>query len=394
MKRLSGTILLLMIAAMIVTVFCLSGSGGRTHTIVNPARQAGFLDEYEGLEVLYGDPHVHTNLSDGTESPDFALRYARDVADLDWCCITDHAETLAGSGSDTIEYYRSLPGKYDDPGLFCVLFGYEWTSNKHGHRNVYTTDNNIPLLPSNDPSYSGIEMLWDGLSGYDVITVVHHPMIWSDIWWKHTNPGVETCVEFYSKWGLSLTDGNERPLPDPRPANGVYVALAEGGLRYGLMAGTDSHMSRPGSVLGESPQEGAIEYSQPGLTGVWATSHSREAIYDALKNRHCYGMTGTRVMLQFSVNDHIMGSEISASDPPSLIFRASCEILIQQVTLLKIHAQAIDEIEEYHPDALEIEGSFVDIGFTDDAAYFIRVDLENTDMALSTPVWVDRILSN
>jgi len=349
-------------------------------------------DSYSNFVVLYGDPHFHTNLSDGDESPDFAIRYARDVAKYDWCCVTDHSESFEMVEFVDLPYYRSLPDKYDQPGKFCVLFGYEWSSLIYGHHNVYSVDNDIPMLPSNDPNYENIDDLWNALDNFDVITIPHHPMIWSDkLWWKHTNEKMDRCVEFYSKWGLSLYDGNPRPLSSPRPQNGVLIALVTQGLHYGLMAGTDSHASRPGSILKESRQPGALPYARPGITGVWATSFTREAIYEALKNRHCYGMTGTRVSLKFAVDNNIMGSEIEASDPPKISFDISSEIPITRIQLQKIYVKKLTTIASYEPGALQYSGDFTDDEFAGDSAYLIMVDLDNTDMALSTPVWVKKV---
>ena len=357
----------------------------------NLPQRSPAIDSYNNYMVLYGDPHVHTNLSDGDESPDFALRYARDVAKLDWCCITDHSEMMAADNNVALGYYRSIPSKYDQPGKFCVLFGYEWTSAAYDHRSILTLDSTIPIVSCNDPNYDVPSELWKSLENYDVVGIPHHPMMQSSMnWWEYFNPDVERCVEFYSKWGMSLYDGNPRPLADPDPNHGVYKALAEQGLRFGLTAGTDTHMTRPGSHLGESRPPDTLKYAQPGLTGVWASAFTRDAIYNALKNRRCYGMTGTRVMLQFAVNGHVMGSEISSADPPQISVEASSKVLIQRVVILKISGQQVNEIKTFDLNAAEYEGSFVDDQFTDDAAYLVRVDLVNTDLALSSPIWVTK----
>ncbi|HEX9743820.1 MAG TPA: hypothetical protein VGB30_00180 [bacterium] len=52
------------------------------------------LHAYDNLNVYYGDPHTHTCLSDSDESPDYALRYARDVSGLDWVCSPVWVECL------------------------------------------------------------------------------------------------------------------------------------------------------------------------------------------------------------------------------------------------------------------------------------------------------------
>ncbi len=362
------------------------GAGGIDDTTIPPDIPKP-LEEYKDYKNLLGDIHVHSVVSDGDESPDFALRYARDVSRLDFCSLSDHAEPIAESNFVAMPYYRTLPAKYDEPGKFCVLFGFEWTSGEHGHRCVYSLDNQIPILPSRDPAYKYIEDFWDDLSGYDVIAIPHHPMIPSTHnWWEIENPGLERLVEFYSKWGLSTHPDNPRPVPYSVSAHSVFEAMRNG-RRFGLIGSTDTHLTRPGSRLLEC-RDGVLEYPQPGLCGVWAESHTREAIYRALKNRRCYGMSGTRVNLQFTVNGAVMGTEISSSTSPSIAFKASSEQKITQVSIWKFMAGQNTVIKTWMPNALEAEGTHVDAAFSGDCSYTVQVDLANTDIALASPVWV------
>lgn len=384
------------IRAILILLALIAASGcGRNMDPENQtvSRTSAQHQGYDDLMVLFGDPHVHTVLSDGDESPDFALRYARDVMDFDWGVVTDHAELFAEEDFVALDYYRTLPEKYDDPGNFCVLFGYEWTSSTYVHRNIYSLDSTTPMLSSKPDAYPHPDDLWGAIEGFDAITVPHHPMMSStEIWWHYTNPGVETSVEFYSKWGLSLYPGNDRLIfPYNRPENGVIGALVQPGARYGMMAGTDTHMTRPGSRLEESRQEHALRYEQPGLTGVWAIAHTREAIYRAIKNRHTYGTTGTKVILEFSVNDYIMGSEFTTSETPVIYIQAESDVPIVRVTIFKIVGVSIDEIKVCEPNSGVYEGICTDTDFIDEAAYMVMVELENTDLALSSPVWVNEL---
>lgn len=349
------------------------------------------LKAYAKYKNLIGDIHTHSNFTDGNESPDFTLRYARDVSKLDFTCLTDHAELLAKCDDATIAYYRNLPQKYDEPGKFCVLFGYEWTAwmNNHTHRCVYSLDSNLPIIGSLEPGATEIEGLWEKLSGYDFITIPHVTVRGTVEFWKSYNPKIEPIVEFYNKWGNSFGLEYTRPVPEQNLEYTVINAL-KNGKRYGLMCSSDTHFSRPGSRLQEI-RDGALEYSQSGFVGVWAESHTREAIFDALKNRRCYGMTGTRVRMMFAVNNSVMGSEIESSSVPNIFYKVSTEeYTFTTVSVLKITNGAVETIYSNLANASEAKGSCIDEQFKADSAYFLKADLSNSDTAISSPVWVNK----
>ena len=96
-----------------------AGCGGGGGEITNPVVISP-LDVYKNYTNLFGDIHVHTNLSDGDESPDFALRYARDASKLDFCCLSDHAEIMVNDGLAGLPHYKTMPAKYDEPGKFSA----------------------------------------------------------------------------------------------------------------------------------------------------------------------------------------------------------------------------------------------------------------------------------
>lgn len=364
-----------------------TGCGSSGAQIIPEPPEEHPLEEYRHLKNLFGDLHVHTVLSDGDESPDYALRYARDVTKLDFCSLSDHAETITVDGKVCMPYYRSLPAKYDEPGKFCVLYGYEWTSSRFGHRNIYSLDNQIPLLSSQDPNYMDIEDFWKGLEGYDLLTIPHHTMIPSTYaWWDFDRPDFERIAEFCSKWGYSLYQGNPRPIWKSKAEHGIYEAFKHG-KHYGLIGSSDTHISRPGSRLQEARPK-ALPYPQPGIACVWAAGHTREAIFDALKKRRCYGSSGTSLNLQFAVNKSVMGSEIISDTPPDISFKVVSPVTITQVDILKITEADPIAIKTYTPNDFEAEDKFVDDAFIDDCGYTIKVELANSDMALASPIWV------
>lgn len=85
-------------------------------------------------------------------------------------------------------------------------------------------------------------------------------------------------------------------------------------LQLGIIGSTDNHTATPGLVdeqdwkgdawgagdVNKNRRLQRMEYNPGGLVAVWAEENTRARIFDALKNRHVYGTSGTRIRLKFS----------------------------------------------------------------------------------------------
>lgn len=107
--------------------------------------------------------------------------------------------------------------------------------------------------------------------------------------------------------------------------------------KYGMAGGTDSHtgLSAPeeDNFLGKfkilepnkdrwnelSAKNGTVvvkgwEYSGSGWTGVWATSNTREALWDAMQRRETYATTGPRISVRFFGGYDFTRADLDAID--------------------------------------------------------------------------------
>jgi len=168
-------------------------------------------------------------------------------------------------------------------------------------------------------------------------------------------------------------------------------ALARG-YRMGVVAASDDHRGRVGTV---------------GLTGVWAEEQTREAIYDAMKARRCYGTTNPRIILRFAANGHQMGQEFSSSGPIRIEGSAVGSYKLFSIEVVKNGEAAYVAYPrkvkpwETGPRARRINFEWVDEEFTSDSYYYLRVTQAPDprgeekwgspplmDFAWSSPVWV------
>lgn len=370
------------------------------------------------LRIFWGDIHQHSIFSDGLRSPEENSLFARNVSFLDLFALTDH-DTLGGARQLSPEQWEQIQEqtrKFNQPGRFVTLLGYEWTNfpsvksdTYYGHRNVYFAGDTAPLFSSGHPESDTPEKLWAKLQGHDAITIPHHPAARPFPGnWDYGGNSREPLVEIYSVWGNSEMLASKMPASqgNPRPVQfgglevaGSHVqdALARG-YRYGFTASSDGHDGRPGESLDrERTQTGpgdrrpvGLELLYPqGLMAVSAKELSREAIWQAMLARRTYATTGPRIILDFRVNDHLMGEEFAADSPQ----------MPRQVWVQAVGTRAIARIEIVKNGAVLCAEGFsepvAELEFVDQSPitgtdyYYARITQADGEYAWSSPVWCD-----
>ena len=278
--------------------------------------------------------------------------------------------------------------KYNEPGKFTALIGYEWTSNgadgNNMHRNVIFRDgadktrDTAPLTTfvSADPKVKGVdpESLWAWLANWEnktggkVLAIPHNGNLSNGQMFEEKRyngePLTKQWVEARARWEplfevyqikgtseahplLSPNDeyanfgiwdtANLNGLPKAREnLKGEYLreALKRGlalqeqfgtnPFKYGMVASTDTHN---GLATGEKESDfwGKFVADQPGpkrwdhvmstdqdgykrlgwtqvaagITGVWSTANTREALWDSLQRKEVYASSGPRISVRF-----------------------------------------------------------------------------------------------
>ena len=352
-------------------------------------------------KLFWGDLHaqseyhvMHSQKKDARQSewskgiscgkPDDVYQYARDVSLLDFVAITDQG-AITGVGWDVLkqkaaEYYR--------PNRFVTFNSYE-AGSPVGHRNVYYR-NGEACSPQCSGKFNYMpEFLYRYYAGRsDVMMIPHHVKTWTD--WSFYDPTLEPVMEIYSCWGQSENPSMERWDKGMTPGAGAWEALRRG-YRLGMIASSDNHVGMPGRSF---PHDRQVHTPFPGgLAAVWARELTREAIFDAIRARRCYGTTGARIILEFTVNDAHMGSETTVDNP-----RAARKI---SVNVRGTHAITCVEIlrngvvaHNATPDRRKAEDKiFLEWDDTTPLEkptfYYVRLCQDDGEMAWSSPVWVD-----
>lgn len=351
----------------------------------------------EGEPNLYwGDLHVMTAVSAGLRRPGQALRYARDCSRLDFCSVNDGDDAGGYFTDEEWEETRRAVRELYAPGHFVTFLGSEYHERRvAGDKNIIYLDDEEPLLRWSDLEGAQPEVLWQALDGRKALTIPHHTTSGSGSFrpFDFNNTEFQRLVEMYSVWGNSECDGCDRQNFWPHLLNwnnSVQAALNRG-LRLGIVASSDSHDGRPGNSDWLRVRRGYFN----GYTAVWAAELARESVFDALYNRRCYGTTGSRIILRFSVNGKPMGSELTDRGPRELYIQVSGTDTIDTITVIRnglnvhTHVAGLDEVTlNWHdPDPFDAIARKGDDGLPF-VYYYVRIRQVDGELAWSSPVWI------
>ncbi|MBI3722858.1 DUF3604 domain-containing protein [bacterium] len=330
-----------------------------------PAAPADPQLAYSGLTPYYGDLHDHTYYSPDAsqwgaslpnEDPYAALLFARDTAQLDFCCVTDHSEqfvingggvTLQGSMSpSTWADEIAAADAFQEDGRFVTFCGWEWTGQPAltsqalvpnesytGHKcviwnSVKGADGRYVLPSAVTSAYDASDpaSLWSALDAFvsrnplaDYITNPHTTAekdCATD--WSYVNADRQRLVEVFSKHGSSEAEDAYLHIQGVGFVSTASVVAALDkwrstgldGYQLGIIANTDGHNAQPGNVFeawyvhnGNARAANTKAYytvpwfASGGHAVVFAAAKTRAAIWSGLKSRLTYGTSGARIQL-------------------------------------------------------------------------------------------------
>lgn len=259
---------------------------GQTVCTSNPMRVSAETD----LLPYWGDLHGQSEETIGTNSAREFYEFARDRAFLDACVHQGNDFQIT---NEFWEQLNELSAEFTEDGQFIVFPGWEWSGNTGlgGDRNVLHMHEGRQIHRSShalvddlsdvDTDATSAGDLFDALKDEDCVVFAHIGGRYADIRIAH-DQRLERSVEVHSAWGTF-----EWLIDD----------AFEQGYRVGIVSNSDGHKGRPGAS-----HPGATKFgSYGGLTCLLAPSFSRAGFMDALRKRHHYGTTGSRVILDTRV---------------------------------------------------------------------------------------------
>jgi len=358
---------------------CLSGDKGNILVLdtklgisgkSNPIKPNFIKDD---LHLYFGDIHARTGLSGSAGAPEEYFFWARDVEHLDFCASGDYydeAGLYTIKAQEKWEWINRVVKEYNEPGRFVTLPGYE-THSTDGHRNVYYKNVEEALFPGENQCNIGKtrNSLFKVLEGRECLIIPHHPKYCNPINWSYPSHPQERLVEIYSTW-TSSEEGS---------VHSVQAALVQEH-KLGIIAGSDNHIAEPGHHI-YYPGEGG------GLAAVFASELTRDAIFQALFDRYCYGTTGARILLDFTINGYRMGKEFSTGGDRKIEVKVIGTSPIIKIEIIKDN----QILKEYKLKEDEVNVSYIDKEkLNKESFYYVRVTQLDGHMAWSSPIWVER----
>jgi hypothetical protein len=340
---------------------------------------SGFSDEGH---IYFGDIHGQVYESIGTGTTEEYYQWGRDVERLDFCATANHYGGRYDPTPDIWDRVVHTSNRYYQPGEFVTFISFEWGGGRVGHRNVYYRGSEGDLFPGFVEESNSLKKLWKLLEGRNVITIPHHPKYCGRTDWELRNDEMQRLVEICSMWGISESGG----------IHSVQYALSRGH-RLGFIGGTDTHFGQPGHGSHGVNKGG-------GLAAVYAKELTRETIFDALRDRHCYATTGDRILLDFKVNGVGMGKEVKASSRDKsrkIVVKAESTAPIEKVEIIRnseivyIHRERNLSAEFQWEDNESLDQIALSLTYEGDMLfvfYYCRLTQENGQMAWSSPIWL------
>ena len=271
--------------------------------------------------LFYGDLHVHSDDTVGTNDTTYNLTYGRDIAGLDVLGYTANDFQITKDRWDkAVEIIQEL----NQDGSFVCYPGTEWCGNScaGGDHNVVFLHGKTPEFPFDAKGRVARSFEWNEDMEGDTIQPGAWPL--EELWATYAHdpeghllmphvggrrcimdwhyPKLEKLVEITSAWG-------HFPW--------LYQEVAERGYKLGASANGDEHRGRCGGGVPGT----AVFGTKGGVTGIIADKLDGKTIGEALRARHTWATTGERLVGLAWCGEHRQGDEFAHSGKATIDYR-------------------------------------------------------------------------
>ncbi|MCK4983403.1 MAG: CehA/McbA family metallohydrolase, partial [Victivallaceae bacterium] len=339
------------------------------------------LDKESEYKLFFGDIHNHDHLSPGLASPREAYSAALEQG-LHFLALP--IQTQSGNLSDDkwlIANY--MAEQFYKPGEFVTFPAIEWQHYAFGHKVVcFMNPDQIRLNPY-DSRFDTPNKLFTELRKSDAFVQVHHTGYKLDCHvpgtdWEYHDEDIQTVLEISSCHGSSEKIDSERPLNNP--GSGYLQDVLAMGKHIGVIGGSDGHNGRPVKSVREP------RMYPGGMACLYAKDLTRQGLFEAFRNRRCYGTTGVKMILEFDINSNPMGSIITCSGKREIKIAAAGTDVLAKIEIIKNNSVIF---------SASSDNEFFSAVFCDDSvsgksedSYYLKITQKDGEMGWTSPIWV------
>lgn len=335
----------------------------------------------------FGQLHAHTDLSDGIGTPEEAYNQARLEGGADFFAITDHSnnfdndrnnEDISRVADSTSEKWKKLheaADKANVDGSFIAIAGYEMTWSEQtawGHINTYNT----PWFASKNNSRMDLPAYYAKLSqpeNNQAINQFNHPGIFGDFgdfgFYSEEVDQVMQLIEVGNGESSSLKSTAYHRFHE------MYTRALDKGWHLAPTNNQDNH-------------KGNFITANDIRTVVLAEALTREAIFEAIRNRRVYATEDRNLEITYEINGMPMGSILKNPSVLNIhIYVSDPDVTdhIQSISLISDGGKVVAKTEvngnqKYWRMTLLPTNRY----------YFVRVVSEDGDIALTAPIWTGK----
>jgi hypothetical protein len=269
--------------------------------------------------IYWGDLHQHTYFADGRGTPAANYEYAISTSCLDFCAVAPHQESTYAPGLLRVEGAPVQKGweelveaaeTYNSEGIVTIL-GSEAGSLARiaGHMNSYylNVDNRPELerLGLSPREHTG----WGALSDHERAALYDRYL--EEL--ERSKGEILLLPHAHACGGPGKFDLPLRPTYQTNveicSVHGIFEAFYHQWLKHGHFVGVhgsgDNHMTSTGNG-----NPGWHYPNTNGLAAAFAPAWTRQAIWDAIKHRRTYAVTGNqRIYLNFTISSEPGGAQ-------------------------------------------------------------------------------------
>ncbi|KPK33348.1 MAG: hypothetical protein AMS24_01435 [Chlamydiae bacterium SM23_39] len=357
------------------------------------------------LSIFWGSFHSESEKVDGSVNIENCLRHFRDEKGFQF-----YASSPFDSAEETTnELWKNISQsihEINEDLRFSLFLGFQWVGSlkEEGVRQLVYLKDHKQLLRKKDLKFNSLKKIYKSLTSKELISIPSFTMSnKTGFNFKEYNQEFERVVEIYNSWGCSeclAKDGNRAPIKGSlaqEDKEGSIQKALYNNCRVGFVAGG---LDDRGIYQGffDSNQK---QYS-PGLTAIISQNHSKESLFNSLKKRFCYATTGVKIVLNFSIANSPMGSELNTIQKPGLQFnRYISSFIVGTDVIEKVEIIRNNKIfKTFYPKTNDFDFTLNDEDNLSQISiktkdhklftyYYLRVIQKDGHIAWGSPIWID-----